>query len=266
MRDRKLRRRLAHQHRDGVLVLLARDVGVDLLRLRGEHLRLRGDDVGFRGGAGVVLVLRDVERALILLDRVGEQIVQSNRPRAPAHRRAPAPIAPTAWRCRDRRRSPAPRRRTARSAGAPGPRRRASNEPEISASRLVDDRRPGARERGVEIERRKQARARLGDHRQRLPIIGLVLLQGLIGDGDCRLEPVEFGIVEDAPPLRPWEIVARRGELPALDLFIVRRERSQPASDSPARPPRSRTSADRKRGGAATAQAHAPGPRPRSPR
>ena len=44
------------------------------LRLRRQFERLGGDDVGLRGRPRVVLVLRDFERVLVLLDRVVEQI------------------------------------------------------------------------------------------------------------------------------------------------------------------------------------------------
>ncbi len=41
-----------------------------------EQQRLRGDDVGLGRRAGVVLILRDLQRALVLLDGVGEQVAQ----------------------------------------------------------------------------------------------------------------------------------------------------------------------------------------------
>ena len=74
--DGEARGRAAHQYRDRVFVLGAGDAGVDLLRLCGQQLRLRGDDVGARRSAGGILVLRDLERTLVLRDGVGQQIVQ----------------------------------------------------------------------------------------------------------------------------------------------------------------------------------------------
>ena len=50
---------------------------VDLLRLRAFELRLGSDDVGLGDDAGLVLVLRDLERALIGLDRLIEQLLRS---------------------------------------------------------------------------------------------------------------------------------------------------------------------------------------------
>ena len=78
-----------------------------------------------------------------------------------------------------------------------------------------------ARQRGIEIESRIKSRARLGDQRQRLAIIGLVGLQGLVGDRDLRLQPVELGIAEQLPPFALGEVVARRGGLPALDFLVL---------------------------------------------
>src|SRR5277367_2183316 len=80
-----------------------------------------------------------------------------------------------------------------------------------------------ARQRRVEIDGRKQPRPRLRDQRQRLAIVGLVLLQGLVGDGDLGLEKGEFAIAEQLPPFAFGEIVARRGDLPALDFLVLRR-------------------------------------------
>ena len=60
----EIRRRLADQHRDGVLERGARDADGELLRLRAPELRLGGDDVGLGDDADLVLVLRDGERAL----------------------------------------------------------------------------------------------------------------------------------------------------------------------------------------------------------
>ena len=47
-----------------MFALGARHPGRDQLRLRVEELRLSGDDVGFGGGPGVILVLGDLQRML----------------------------------------------------------------------------------------------------------------------------------------------------------------------------------------------------------
>ena len=206
--DRQLRRRAAHQHRDRVLVLRPRDADVDLLRLRGEHQRLGGDDVGLGRRARVVLVLRDFERALVLLDGVGEQIVAASRTRAIAHRRAPAPTAPTSV-------------ALARSAALTCGRRallldRAPHlAPDVERPAAADlrrrawsvDLRPGlarASSDGSKLSVGIKPGARLGDQRQRLAVIGFVGLQGLVGDGDLRLQPVELGVAKQPSTIRPW--------------------------------------------------------------
>ena len=72
---REVRRRLADQHRDRMLELGAQDAQPDLLRLSALQLRLSGDDVRLGGDADLVLVLRDLKRALVGLDGVGKQAV-----------------------------------------------------------------------------------------------------------------------------------------------------------------------------------------------
>ena len=58
--EREHRRRLADQHRDRVLELRALDADVDRLRLRASQLRLGLRDVGARGDAARVAVLREL--------------------------------------------------------------------------------------------------------------------------------------------------------------------------------------------------------------
>src|SRR6185437_15490594 len=65
--------------------------------------------------------------------------------------------------------------------------------------------------------------ARLVDERERLPIIGFVRLDGLVGHHDDPHEPVELRIVKYGPPRAFWLVGARRGRLPALDLLELRR-------------------------------------------
>ena len=62
-----------------MFALRARDAGGDERRLGVEQLSLGGDDVGLRGGPSVVLVLRDRDRALVVFDRPGEQVLERIR-------------------------------------------------------------------------------------------------------------------------------------------------------------------------------------------
>ena len=59
-----------------MFALRARHAGGDAGRLSVEELSLRGDDVGFGGGPGVILVLRDRDRPLVIFDRPGEQVLE----------------------------------------------------------------------------------------------------------------------------------------------------------------------------------------------
>ncbi len=62
-RDAELGRRLADQHRNGVLELRAADPDVDRLGPGRFELGLGGGDIGLGGGAGIVAVLGDLQRA-----------------------------------------------------------------------------------------------------------------------------------------------------------------------------------------------------------
>ncbi len=59
-----------------MFALGARDAGRDQLRLGVEQLRLSGDDVGFGGGPGVILVLCDRQRMLEFDNRFPEQVLE----------------------------------------------------------------------------------------------------------------------------------------------------------------------------------------------
>ncbi len=62
--------------------LVARDTPAAMSRrLRVENLRLGGDDVRLGGCSGVVLILGDRERALVLDDRLAEQILEQSASR-----------------------------------------------------------------------------------------------------------------------------------------------------------------------------------------
>ncbi len=79
MRNRKPGGRTAHEHRNRMLARRPRHACCDERRLRVENLRLGGDDVRLGGCSGVVLILGDRERALVLDDRLAEQILERVR-------------------------------------------------------------------------------------------------------------------------------------------------------------------------------------------
>jgi hypothetical protein len=59
--------------------LRTRDASGDQRRLSVEELSLGGDDVGLGGGPGVILVLRDRDRTLVIFDGPGEQVLERIR-------------------------------------------------------------------------------------------------------------------------------------------------------------------------------------------
>src|SRR4029077_17043975 len=73
------------------------------------------------------------------------------------------------------------------------------------------------------VDGRKESGPRLIDERQGLTEIGLVRLDRLVGYDDDPHELVEFGITKDRPPLAFWLVCAWRRDLPALNLFELRR-------------------------------------------
>ena len=220
MGNRQLGRRPAGKNGDGVFVLSARQPGVNKLRLGGQELRLSGDDVGLRACAGGILVLRDVQRPLILLQRVRQQIVDR--------------VGLPQLHIGERERGLGGQRRV-------GEFRRADlgrgplffdgatyfspdvERPAAANLRVQDiDARVLTRETRVVIQGRIEARAGFADERERLPVVGLVRLQGLVRDGDHSFQAVEFTIPESLPPLALCEIVARRTDLPALEFLVLR--------------------------------------------
>ena len=187
-----------------------------------------------RRGAGLVLVLRDVERALVLADRVDQQIVEGiglaqleiggREGRLQGESRI-GEIGGARLRAGDlaldRAADPAPE----------------IDRPAPADQRTDSGRRAGrARDRGIVAEGRKQLGARLGDQRFGLTEIGLVGLQRLVGDLDLGLQAVEQRIVEELPPVALGEIVARAAELPALDLLVLGGNDRRRPHDSPVRP------------------------------
>jgi hypothetical protein len=76
VRNRQAGGRAAHQNRDRMFALRARHAGGNERRLSVEQLGLGGNDVRFSSGPGVVLVLRDRDRALVILDRPSEQVLK----------------------------------------------------------------------------------------------------------------------------------------------------------------------------------------------
>ena len=88
---RKVRRRLANEHRDRVFELIALQAHVGRLRLRRGELRIRLLDVGARDDTGVVLIARQRRRPLVRRRSSGRtaparrrrSATGSSRPRAP---------------------------------------------------------------------------------------------------------------------------------------------------------------------------------------
>ena len=79
-RNREFRRRAPDQHRDGVLELRALHADVEGLRLGGENLGLGRRDIRLRYRIPAVeLVLHDLQRGLVFLDRAIEQFAQRIR-------------------------------------------------------------------------------------------------------------------------------------------------------------------------------------------
>ena len=94
--------------------------------------------------------------------------------------------------------------------------------PEASAVRFVTLRRT-PRRRTSPLDGRKKPGAGLVDERQRLAIIGLVRLDRLVGNDNDRSQPIEFRVVKYRPPCALRLALARRRDLPALDLLELRR-------------------------------------------
>ena len=74
MADRKIRRRLADQERDRVFELGPLHAEIERLRLGRLQLRLRQDQVGLGDDAGIVLILRQLYRALVIGQRALQQV------------------------------------------------------------------------------------------------------------------------------------------------------------------------------------------------
>ena len=62
-----------------MFALRTRHASGDQRRLSVEELSLSGDDVGLGGGPGVILVLRDRNRTLVIFDGPGEQVLERIR-------------------------------------------------------------------------------------------------------------------------------------------------------------------------------------------
>jgi hypothetical protein len=61
---------------EGVFENAALNLGVDLLGLAVQQLRLGGHDIGFGGHAEVIAIFRDLERLLLGLDDVVQNVLQ----------------------------------------------------------------------------------------------------------------------------------------------------------------------------------------------
>ncbi|CUJ61219.1 Uncharacterised protein [Achromobacter sp. 2789STDY5608633] len=224
-----MRRRLAHQHRDGMLVLAALPIQVDRLGPRALDLGAGHGDVGLADDAHAVAVLRQLQRflvgghgrvqqALLLIEHAQLQIGLHQRGlRAQAGRRQvgqagrraglggldiAAHAAPHVQLPTDAARQrilvghvAAARRRGRRTAAA------------AAAARAGQ---AGARAHGGE-----EPGARAAHQAQRLAVIGLGLGDGLVRRVERVHQAIERGVVIDAPPLAAVGVIARFGALPA---------------------------------------------------
>ena len=242
-----------------MFALRARHARGDERRLSVEQLGLGGDDVGLGGGPGVILVLRDRDRALVIFDRPGEQILKRIR-LSKRH------IGKREGRLRGEQR--------VRENGGVRLRARLLRldlAPDLTPD--VERPRPGgfrgqiraarqtASRRARAVDSGKEPGARLIDERQSLPVIGLVRLDRLVGHRDDPHELVKFRIVKNGPPLAFRLVRARRGDLPALDLLELRRHDRRRAFEvgTDRRTSGKRKSGDKRR---ARAQAKSSSPRP----
>ena len=218
----------------------ARDADIDLLRLRALELRLGGDHVGLGGDPHLVLVLGDLQRALVGVDRLVEQLpllvrhaqpdeVGRQHPLQRQPRRgevglarlragnvafdSAADLAPDVE---------VPRGGARQTEFVDGVRGGHGEEPAAAGrgDRSGLAARPArARAGGVHADGGEQSRARLADHGHRLAPARLGLLERLVGDVDLLLEPIERGIVVDRPPGAAAGRLARLGRLPAVGLL-----------------------------------------------
>src|SRR6202142_2151778 len=217
MWDRKASRRAAHRDRDRIFGRGARHGGGDERRLSVEHLRFGGDHVRLGGGPGVILVLGDRQRMFEFdnspVEQVLERIILSQRHISERQHRLlgkrgvgeidgirlcdrllrfwlPPDLTPDVERPRPR-----------------------------GFGRERRDGGRGARRGAGPIDGRKEPGPRLVDERQRLAIIGLVRLDRLVGHDDDSYELVKFRIMKNRPPGAFGLALARRRDLPALDLL-----------------------------------------------
>ena len=173
-----------------MFALRARHAGGDAGRLSIEELSLRGDDVGFGGGPGVILVLRNRDRPLVIFDRPGEQVLER--------------IGLAKRYIRERERGLRGKQRICENGGV-GLRARLLRldfapdlTPHVQRPRAgglrsqIRAAKQSARRRTGAVDSGKEPGARLVDKRQRLPVIGLVRLDRLVGHRDDPHEPVKF--------------------------------------------------------------------------
>ena len=204
-----------------MFALRSRHAGGDQRRLSVEQLSLGGDDVRLGGGPGVVLVLRDRQRTLIIFDGPGKQVLEriglakryiGERERRLRGERGVCENGGVRLRAGLLRLDFAPNL----APDIQGPRPRGFRS-QVRAARQA------ARRRASAVNGGKEPGARLVDERQRLTVIGLVRLDGLVGHHDDPHELVKLRIMKNGPPVAFRLVCARRGDLPALDLLELRR-------------------------------------------
>ncbi len=246
-RQRQLGRRLADEHRDGVLELRALHADVDGLRLGRLDQRLRQRDVDLGGDPGGIAVLRQLQRLLVGDDGGLQQLPSPH----PARAAGSSPAASSA--CALSRavcRSPAlacalasllstlrrtrPHRSTSQDT-SPG---QQVVRVDAACHRLAAQRRGLARARdgGAHAHRREIRRARSLHQCPRLLEVRLRNGDGLVGDVHLLDQRVQLRVVEDLPPFAARDLVLRLRHLPAFGLLERGRCVSPSASRSRGRP------------------------------
>ena len=204
-----------------MFALRPRHAGGDEGRLGVEELGLGGDDVGLGRSPGVILILRDRDRTLVIFDGPGEQVLErirlSKRYIGERERR----LRGERGVCENGRvRLRASLLRLDLAPDLPPDVERPCARGFSGQSRLRGRRaRRGARA----VDGRKESGPRLIDERQALAEIGLVRLDRLVGHHDDPHKLRELWVVKNGPPLAFGLVRARRRDLPPFDLLELRR-------------------------------------------
>ena len=224
-REREVARRLAGENGDRVLEALAVGAHRRQRRARRQQLGLRLQHVGLGDDAGGIAVLRDLQRALVALDRPRQQVGLEvglaqrevvDRQRALRREARRSEVGGAALlagaRALDRARDAAPEvgRPVAVERGGEG-------VGGAGAAAAVDRRAVAAAEAAparVDPDAGVVGGARSADQRLRLRVRRDRGGDGLVRGIDLGREAIELGVAEQAPPVAARERVGRRGRQP----------------------------------------------------